>query len=184
MLAWSTNWPESRAFERPLTSSASTVSKMLQYDRIAAVAQGFRSSCREWAGATMSVTLSSLARLGSTIATWAGLMKTSPSASWRLKCTRSSGCLPRPSTSPRPGRLSPSSSSASALDVGGDESCAARSPRRERKSLLEVARVRAEPGTSRSAVRTDSTLCALAGSQNASHRRETARERSFLTMAR
>ena len=66
--------------------------------------------------------------------------------------------------SPRPGRLSPSSSSACALDVGGDESCAAPGPRRERKSLLEIARVRAELGTSRSAVRTDSTLCALAGS--------------------
>ena len=43
----------------------------------------------------MSVALLSPFPLGSTMATWAGLMKTSLSPSWRLNCTRggtSSGC--------------------------------------------------------------------------------------------
>lgn len=63
--------------------------------------------------------------LGSTIATGAGLMKTSPSAAWRLNRTKFIG-LPAlaPCAASRPGRLSPSSSSAAVLDVGDDESCA------------------------------------------------------------
>ena len=48
-----------------------------------------------WAATTTSVTLASPVPLCSTIATWAGLMKTSPSPAWRLNCTRFIGCPAR-----------------------------------------------------------------------------------------
>ena len=56
------------------------------------------------------------------------LMKTLPSASWGFECTRfielPVSPLVRLFSLPRPGRLSPSSSNTSVLNVGGDEPCA------------------------------------------------------------
>ena len=95
-------------------------------------------------------------------------MKTSPSASWHLERHHvSSGCLPRPlygsSAYPgreRPGRLSPSSSSASVLDVEVMNRARIWSAA-ERGLLHEVARA-AELGAGRSAAGTDSAPCTLA----------------------
>ena len=53
-----------------------------------------RAPAPAWAATTTWVTLASPVPLCSTIATWAGLMKTSPSPSWRLNCTRFIGCPP------------------------------------------------------------------------------------------
>ena len=117
-----------------------------------------------WAATTMSVTLSSPMPLGSTIATWAGLMKTSPSASWRPLC--GSSAYPGRDGCPRRRRTRPSWTW-EVMNRARTWSAA------ERRLLLEVARIRAELGAGRSAARTDSAPCALAGSDRAAAGRET-----------
>ena len=110
------------------------------------------------AATTTSVTLPSPTVLGSTIATWAGLMKTSPPAAWRLNCTRFIGC-------PRFRRgcvlqLTDLAGCPTVVDASararGREPCAPARPgncrgQPGRKSLLDVARTRAELGGVRTA---------------------------------